>query len=133
MERILFQFLGKNYKYLRVIISPILFIIESYSKMDIHYMAEIKGGLRILHNTNGIVISGQSKIGENLILVGGNIIGAKSKGEIKIGNYCTLGANATIIGPLELGNNITIGASACVTKSNLQDNITLVGVPAKAI
>jgi serine O-acetyltransferase len=132
-ERLLYQLLDTKYKYFRVFISPFLFIIESYSKMDIHYLANIKGGLRILHNTNGVVISGQSIIGENLILVGGNFIGAKSKGEIIIGNNCTLGANATIIGPLVLGNNISIGASACVVKSCLEDNIILIGVPAKVM
>ena len=90
----------------------------------------------ILHPSVGCVISGQSIIGENLTLTGGNIIGLKKikgKEEFRIGNNCSLGANATIIGPLILGNNIKIGASACVVRSCVNDNSTLVGVPAYEI
>lgn len=133
IERSLFLLIGKYYGIIRIPLTPIFYIIQSYSNLDIHYKADIKGGLRILHNTIGVVISSQTIAGNNLILTGGNIIGAKGKGDIIIGNYCNLGANATIIGPLELGNNISIGASACVIKSELQNNITLIGVPAKKL
>jgi serine acetyltransferase len=132
-ERLLYQLLDTKYKYFRVLISPFLFIIESYSKMDIHYLANIKGGLKILHNSVGVVISGQTIAGNNLTLTGGNVIGAKGIGDITIGENCYLGANATLIGPLVLGNNISIGASACVLKSYLEDNIILIGVPAKVM
>jgi serine O-acetyltransferase len=129
-ERSLYIWLGKYYGILRVPFTPIFYLLHAYSNLDIHYKANIKGGLKILHNSVGVVISGQSIIGENLCLTGGNVIGAKHKGEIIIGDNCYLGANATIIGPLELGNNISIGASACVVKSSLEDNIILIGVPA---
>lgn len=105
-----------------------------YSNLDIHYKADIKGGLLILHPAVGVVISGQAVIGENLTLTGGNIIGAKKNceaGSFKIGDNCSFGANATLIGPLIIGNNIQIGASACVVKSFKQDNLMLVGVPAE--
>ena len=71
----------------------------------------------------------------NLTLTGGNIIGVgKNKASrFILGDHITLGANATIIGPLELKNNIFIGAGACVTKSFESSNINLVGVPAKVI
>jgi serine O-acetyltransferase len=131
IERSLFLIFGQLYSILRLPFTPIIFLINSYTNFDIHYKADIKGGLYILHNSVGVVISGQTIAGVNLCLTGGNVIGAKSKGEIKIGNNCYLGANATIIGPLELGNSISIGASACVIQSYKKDNCILVGVPAK--
>jgi serine acetyltransferase len=82
------------------------------------------------------VVSGISVIGENLTLTGGNTIGIKKKcqhGDLKIGDNCTMGANAVIIGPAELGNNISIGALACVTKSFMEDNLVLIGAPAKRL
>lgn len=133
-ERSMYLFFGKYYSYLRVILIPVFNLLQAYSNMDINYKAEIKGGLLVLHPSVGVVISGLSIIGENFTLVGGNIIGAKAgckRGEFVIGNNCTVGANATIIGPVKIGNNIEIGASACVVKDFLNDSVVLKGVPAK--
>lgn len=132
-ERSMYLVIGKYYGVLRVPFIPILNVIQAYSNIDIHYKAEIKGGISILHPSVGCVISGQSKIGRNITLTGGNVIGVKEKcivGTFVIGDNCTLGANATILGPLILGNAINIGASACVVKSCLKDKSILVGVPA---
>lgn len=104
--------------------------------MDIHYKAEIKGGLKVLHPSQGITISGCLVAGRNLSLVGGNVIGISkkcTKNDFMIGDNIKLGANACIIGPLILNNNIEIGACACVTKTFLVENIRLVGIPAKLI
>ncbi len=137
IERSLYLFFPKKtYAILRIPFIPILNIIQAYSNIDIHYKANIKGGLLILHPSVGIVISGQANIGENLLLTGGNIIGAKhlaKENEFTIGNNCSFGANATLIGPIQLGNNISIGASACVVKSCLNNKAVLTGVPAKQI
>lgn len=100
--------------------------------MTLNYRAEIGPGLCILHSTQGCVIGPDVVIGDNLTMVGGNIIGRKKNftvGEYIIGNNVELGANAVIIGPLKIGNNVKIGASACVVKDS-GSNITLVGVPA---
>lgn len=134
LERSLYLLLGKFYEVVRIPFLPILYLIQSYTNLDIHYKANIKGGISILHPAVGIVISGRSIIGYNITLVGGNIIGISKKcniGDFVIGNNCSLGANATIIGPLKLGNYIKIGASACATKDCKEDNVVLVGVPAK--
>ena len=79
----------------------------------------------------GVVVSGFSRVGSNLTLTGGNIIGARplcKPGQIEIGHDCNMGANAVII-----GNHVQIGASACVVSSFKEDNSILVGVPAKRI
>ena len=136
IERSLYLLFPKIYGIIRVPFIPIFNLIQSYSNIDIHYKADIKGGLLVLHPSVGIVISGQAKIGKNLTLTGGNVIGVKrktKKNEFKIGDNCTFGANATLIGPLVIANNISIGASACVTKSCLIEKSILVGVPATRI
>jgi len=135
-ERSLYLVLGKSYGILRVPLIPILNLIQAYSNIDIHYKANIKGGLSILHASVGCVISGQCVIGENLTLTGGNVIGAKKKcepGAFTIGDNCSFGANATLIGPAVLASGIKVGASACVVKSCLIEKSILVGVPAKRI
>ena len=133
-ERALYLLIGKPYELIRVLFIPIFNLIQAYSNIELNYKSDIKGGLLVLHPSTGIVISGLSVIGKNLTLTGGNIIGARpgcKYGEIKIGDNCSLGANAVILGPIELKNGINIGASACVIKDCLIDNSTLIGVPAR--
>ncbi|MGV6828226.1 MAG: serine O-acetyltransferase [Flavobacteriales bacterium] len=133
-ERSLFLIFGSSYRYLRIPLIPFFVILQSFSNIDIHYKAIIQGGILVLHPSVGVVISAQSKIGKNLTLTGGNVIGFNKKKKattFTIGNNCTLGANATIIGPVQLANYIKIGASACVIHDFLEDQSVLVGVPAK--
>ncbi len=135
VERGMFLLMGKSYSYLRLLFLPIILLIQAYSNIDIHYKASIKGGLLILHPSVGCVISAKASIGSNLTITGGNVIGSnkKKRGDFIIGDNCTLGANAVIIGPLELKDNIRIGASCCVTKSFEESNCNLVGVPARVL
>lgn len=135
-ERMGFLLFGKYYTIIRVPFIPFFILLQSFSNIEIHYKASIKGGILVLHPSVGIVISGRAVIGKQLTLTGGNVIGINSNSKdnsFEIGDYCTLGANATVIGPLILGNNIVIGASTCVVKSFEQSNLVLVGVPAKIL
>lgn len=135
-ERGLYLGLGKLYSILRILFLPILNLIQSYSNMDIHYKADIQGGLVVLHPSIGCVISRYCIIGKNLTLTGGNVLGVKKRckvGSFKIGDDCTFGANATLVGPVILGDKIVIGSSACVVDSYLIERTILAGVPAKAI
>lgn len=133
-ERGLLLTFGKLYELVRIFFLPVINLIQAYSNLDIHYKADIKGGLSILHPSMGVVISGKSIIGNNLTLTGGNVIGINKKtekGNFVIGNNCELGANAVVLGPIILGDNIKIGALACVVKNCLTSNVTLVGIPAQ--
>ncbi len=135
-ERSLFLIFNKFYGILRVPFLPLFYLFQSYSNIDIHYEADIKGGLLILHPSLGIVISGQVSIGKNMTLTGGNLIGTKRncrKGSFVIGDNCTFGGNATLIGPLVLSNHIIVGASACVVNDCIDEYSVLVGVPAKKV
>jgi|SRR5690606_18538156 len=136
LERGLFLLLGKSYGGFRILLLPIFNLIQAYSNMDIHYKANIKGGLIVLHPSMGCVISSQCIVGRNLTLTGGNVIGIKKQckvGSFVIGDHCTFGANATVVGPIVLANGILIGSSACVVNSFIEDKSVLAGVPAKII
>jgi serine acetyltransferase len=136
IERSLYFIFGKAYSIIRLPFLPVFFILEIISNMDIHYKADIKGGLKILHPSQGVTISGCLIAGKNLSLVGGNVIGISRKcinNEFKMGNNIKMGANACIIGPLSIANNIEIGACACVTKTFSIENIKIAGVPAKPL
>lgn len=94
----------------------------------------IEKGLRIYHY-GSIIIHENAHIGENLSLHGDNCIGNKGismpeKAPL-IGDNCDVGIGAKILGDINLGHNITVGANAVVTKSFLEDNITLIGIPAQ--
>jgi serine O-acetyltransferase len=43
-----------------------------------------------------------------------------------------VGAGAKLLGPINVGNNVKIGAGAVVLK-DIEDNVTVVGVPASRI
>jgi serine acetyltransferase len=136
IDRMLFLLLGKAYPILRLPLYPFFMLTQSWSNIDIHYKAAIKGGLLVLHPALGVVVSGRAKIGEGLTLTGGNVIGIKKDFTVEpfvIGDNCTLGANAVVLGPLELGNQITIGALACVINTVAQSNVVLAGVPSKIL
>ena len=132
----MYLLIGKPYQYIRILFVPVINLILAYSNCDIHYKADIKGGILILHNALGVVISGLAQIGSNITLAGGNVIGARPgtlSGDIIIGDDCIMGANAVILGPIKLANRINVGAMACVVNDCESAGATLVGVPAKMI
>lgn len=133
-ERSMFLFLGITWKILRVPFSPLLNLAYAYSNCEIHYQADIGPGICILHTAPGVVVSARSKIGCNLTLVGGNIIGIREnmEGALVIGDGCYLGANAVILGPVALGSNTKIGACSLVLHDS-PGNSTLVGCPAHPV
>ncbi|MCT4628399.1 DapH/DapD/GlmU-related protein [Winogradskyella sp.] len=136
LERCGYRLIGDFYSVIRIVYLPISFLFQIISNIDIHYKADIKGGVLVHHPALGVVVNGVCIIGSNLTLTGGNAIGVNKsckKGDFVIGNDCNLGANATIIGPVKLGDKIKIGANACVLNSYLDSNVVLVGIPAKPI
>ena len=91
-------------------------------------------GLHIFHSSN-IVVHNHATIGKNCKLHGDNCIGNNGIDQSApiIGNNVDIGVGAKIIGGITIGNNITIGANAVVTRSFVEDGITLVGIPAKKL
>jgi len=55
-----------------------------------------------------------------------------SRGQVRIGNRCWIGAKAVILKDVELGDGSVVGAGAVVTRSFPKDSV-LVGIPARAL
>ena len=111
----------------------------------IHHRKSVKLGLQIPPNTcdaglhinhHGlIIISTSAKIGKYLnihqgVNIGENIEPGKAP---KIGNNVFIGPGVKIYGDVEIADDIAIAAGSVVTKSFLQPNVTIGGVPAKVI
>ncbi|WP_276311151.1 serine O-acetyltransferase [Paenibacillus nanensis] len=84
----------------------------------------------------GIVVNSNATIGENCVIMQGVTIGASNRGATKgvptIGNNVYIGAGAKIIGNVRVGNYAAIGANAVVTK-DVPDHAVVGGIPAKII
>jgi serine acetyltransferase len=124
-----FLLLGRGWSALRVVASPLLFALRPWSgRCEINYRADIDRGLRVLHPTLGVVVSGKTIAGKYLVLVGGNCIGGRKaldQGDIRIGDNVLLGANACVMGPLQIGDNARIGAAALVVSDVAADAVLL--------
>lgn len=103
--------------------------------MDIPAKVEIGKGLRIEH-IGGIVINSEAKLGENITLLNGVLIGAQNRGNKKgfptIGNYVWIGTNAIIVGNIHIGNNVLIAPGAYVN-FDVPDNSIVLGNPGRII
>ena len=51
-------------------------------------------------------------------------------GRVKIGDFTSIGATATILPDINIGKNVIVGAGAVVTK-NVKSNMVVVGNPAR--
>lgn len=91
-------------------------------------------GLSIAHY-GSIVVNNTAKVGKNCRIHEGVTIGATGRNgqAATIGNNCFLATGAKVIGDVHLGNDIAVGANAVVTKSFVENGITVGGVPAKKI
>ena len=113
-----------------------------FTGIEIHPGATIGKNLFIDHGM-GVVIGETSIIGDNVILANNVPLGGISpsidsdlqrneKRHPTIGDDVVIGSGAQIIGPITVGKGARIAANAVVV-NNVDDNTTMVGVPAKAI
>ena len=91
----------------------------------IGYGAQFKTPPHLPHGLNGIVISHNAIIGENVTIFHQVTIGEGNGGAPTIGDNCYIGAGAKIIGGIKIGNNVRIGAG-CVVFRDIPDNATVV-------
>ena len=87
-------------------------------------------GLCIVHYGT-IVVSTKAIIGENCRIHPSTSIG-DYYGTPTIGNNVYIGPGAKLFGNIKVGNNVAIGANA-VVNSDIPDNVTVGGIPAKII
>lgn len=148
-----FRFMGlKNY--ILYSLFQRVFRINSQVPWPVHWSSVVSGHKNIQYKSEVTPLgySPNSYIqATNGIIIGSNIIHAvgltiitsnhemndftkhtKNKPVI-IGDNCWLGANVTILPEVELGNHVIVAAGSVVTKSFLEDNIIIGGIPAKVL
>ena len=103
--------------------------------IEIHPGAKIGKGLFIDHGS-GVVIGETAIVGDDVTLFHGATLGGTGKEKGKrhptVGNNVFIGSGAKILGNIRIGDNVKIGANAVVLK-NVEDNCTVVGIPAKKV
>lgn len=118
---------------------PYRIFFEAIVGVEIHPDTEIGPGLVIYHG-QGIVIHKKCKIGSNCTLFHGVTLGTNSVKAISsdnpcvpvIGNNCSIGTGAILLGDISVGDEAVIGAGAVVTKS-VPSNAVAVGNPARIL
>ncbi len=103
--------------------------------IEIHPGATIGRRFFIDHGT-GVVIGETAEIGDDVTVYQGVTLGGTGKDHGKrhptIGNNVMIGSGAKILGPFKVGDGSRIAAGAVVL-SEVPDNCTAVGVPAKVV
>lgn len=103
--------------------------------IEIHPGAKIGKRLVIDHGM-GIVIGETAEIGDDCLIYHGVTLGGTGKDVGKrhptIGNNVLIGTGAKVLGPFKVGNNSRIAANSVVL-SEIPDNSTAVGVPARVV
>jgi serine O-acetyltransferase len=84
----------------------------------------------VFAHTVGVVIGGNSEIGDRVWFLGGNTVGSlRLNGYPRIGSDVVIGAGARILGPVVIGDGASIGANAVVV-ADVPAGATAAGVPA---
>ncbi len=79
----------------------------------------------------GIVVGGDSKVGDRVKFMGSNTVGtARGEGHPVIGDDVVLGCGARILGPVRIGARAVIGANAVVL-ADVPEGGVAVGIPAR--
>jgi serine O-acetyltransferase len=110
-------------------------VARGLTGIEIHPAAEIGRRLFVDHGM-GVVIGETSKIGDDVTLYQGVVLGGISLDEGKrhptLGNNVVCGSGAKILGPVTIGDGARIGSNAVVLK-DVPAGATMVGVPARQV
>ena len=99
--------------------------VEVVTGVEISPRAEIGPGL-VVHTTHGVFIA-DTRIGRNCVVQHGVAI---THGVRSIGDNVYFGPGAKVIGRAAIGNNVRVVANS-VVMTDVGDNLTVVGVPAR--
>jgi serine O-acetyltransferase len=95
---------------------------------------EVSLGRRLMiEHFGGIIISGDTRLGDDVVIRQGVTIGLRRtgvRGAPVIGDRVDIGAGAKILGRIRIGNDVAIGANAVVLEDVPDDSIA-VGIPAR--
>jgi serine O-acetyltransferase len=93
--------------------------------------AEFGPGFVLIHS-NGVVINGNVRGGENVHIEHQVTIGANHRETPVLGSDVFIGAGAKIIGSVTVGDGARVGANAVVVH-DVAPNTTVVGIPAREV
>lgn len=103
--------------------------------VEIHPGADIGRRFFIDHGA-GVVIGETAEIGDDVMLYHGVTLGGDSlepkKRHPTLEDDVTIGASATLLGPITIGNGSNVGSGSVVLES-VPPNCTVVGVPAELV
>jgi acetyltransferase-like isoleucine patch superfamily enzyme len=115
-------------------------IVSNPEKIKINYWRPYPGYMPgcYIQAINGIEIGKNVRMGPGIKIISANhnILDFNkhiTEKQIKIGDNCWIGANAVILPGVELGDHIIVAAGAVVSKSFLEENCIIGGVPANII
>lgn len=82
-----------------------------------------------------VLINGKARLGRDVSIHINTAIAAKgiSDDAPKIGDNCVIGVGSVILGNTNIANNVAIGANSVVTKSVIEEDIAIAGIPAKKV
>jgi len=110
-------------------------ITREITGIEIHPGAEIGKDFFIDHG-GGVVIGETAKIGDNVTIYQGVVLGGTLSDPIKrhpiIGDNVVVGTGAKLLGPIKIGDNVKIGANSVVV-NDVAENSIVVGVPGRVI
>ena len=106
-----------------------------WTQIEIHPGATIASGVFIDHGA-GLVIGETAIVEKGVMLYHGVTLGGTGKDTGKrhptVREGALVSAHAQVIGPIEIGTKAKVGAGAVVV-SDVQSDVTVVGVPAKIV
>ncbi|PPD47199.1 MAG: serine acetyltransferase [Methylobacter sp.] len=126
---------GVRQRWLRLPLSILYKILKLLSQIltGIDLPCEAQVGRRlVIEHFGGIIISGDTVLGDDVVIRNGVTIGLKHTGIAGapvIGNRVDIGAGAKILGAITIGDDVAIGANAVVLQ-DVPANSLAVGVPA---
>ena len=110
------------------------FISQVLTGIDLPSETTVGRRLRIEH-FGGIIVSGDTVIGDDVVIRNGVTLGLRRTGERGapiLGNRVDIGAGAKILGKIHIGDGAVIGANAVVLK-DVPPGALAVGIPARII
>jgi serine O-acetyltransferase len=106
----------------------------AFCGVDILPQAEIGGGCIVAHGL-GLVVGGETVIGEDCTLLHGVTLGEVRFEELAcptLGDRVTVGARATVLGGIQVGDDAMIGAGSVVLR-DVPAGTRVAGVPARVV
>jgi serine O-acetyltransferase len=129
---------GVSCRLFRAPLSFIYKLLKIFSQIltGIDLPCEVTIGRRFkIEHFGGIIVSGDTVFGDDVILRNGVTVGLRRTGipgAPRIGNRVDIGAGAKILGAITIGDDVAIGANAVVLE-DVPSNFIAVGVPARLI